>query len=104
MGKETMKEYVVIYESGPTSWGAYSPDVPGCIAVGDLREEVEQFFKEALEMHIEIALVGDEAYRAVGQTLRTAHVLHRFAERQFENRNQTTEFRRRFGTGRLGRL
>ena len=60
--------------------------------------------QQPLEVHVHIALVGDKAHGAVGQTLGTAHVLHRFAERQFENRNQTTEFRRRFGTGRLGRL
>ena len=48
-----VKEYLVIFEKGPTSWGAYAPDLPGCVAVGDTREEVEVLFKEALEMHLE---------------------------------------------------
>ena len=48
-----MKEYLVIYERGPHSWGAYSPDVPGCIAVAKTREEVERNFQEALEFHLE---------------------------------------------------
>ncbi len=48
-----MEEYRVIYEEGPQSWGAYSPDVPGCIAVGKTREEVERNFREALEFHLE---------------------------------------------------
>ncbi|MCD6118415.1 type II toxin-antitoxin system HicB family antitoxin [bacterium] len=48
-----MREYVVILEPGEKNWGAYSPDVPGCIATGATREEVEQLFKEALAFHLE---------------------------------------------------
>jgi predicted RNase H-like HicB family nuclease len=46
-------EYEVIYEEGPESWGAYSPDLPGCITVGDSRAEVEKLMREAIEFHIE---------------------------------------------------
>ncbi|MBV8897193.1 MAG: type II toxin-antitoxin system HicB family antitoxin [Acidobacteriaceae bacterium] len=45
--------YTVIYEKGPTSWGAYVPDLPGVITVGDSRAEVEQLIREAIEFHIE---------------------------------------------------
>ena len=45
--------YTVIYEKGPTSWGASVPDLPGCIAAGDTREEVEGFIREAIEAHLE---------------------------------------------------
>jgi predicted RNase H-like HicB family nuclease len=45
--------YTVIYEKGPTSWGAYVPDLPGIITVGDSREEVEQLIQEAIEFHLE---------------------------------------------------
>ncbi|MGH9582281.1 MAG: type II toxin-antitoxin system HicB family antitoxin [Bryobacteraceae bacterium] len=45
--------YTVIYEHGPTSWGAYVPDLPGVISVGDSREEVESLIREAIEFHIE---------------------------------------------------
>ena len=31
--------YTVIYEKGPASWGAYVPDLPGVISVGDSREQ-----------------------------------------------------------------
>ncbi len=31
--------YTVIYEKGPDSWGAYVPDLPGVISVGDSRDE-----------------------------------------------------------------
>ena len=45
--------YTVIYEKGPTSWGAYVPDFPGVISVGDSRQEVERLIQEAIELHIE---------------------------------------------------
>ena len=45
--------YTVIYEKGPTSWGAYVPDLPGVISVGDSRDEVEQLIQEAIEFHLE---------------------------------------------------
>jgi predicted RNase H-like HicB family nuclease len=46
-------KYTVIYEHGPTSWGAYVPDLPGVISVGDSREEVELLILEAIELHLE---------------------------------------------------
>lgn len=48
-----MSEYVVIYEQGPRSWGAWVPDLPGCVAAGDTRAEVEQLIREAIDAHIE---------------------------------------------------
>ena len=45
--------YTVIYEKGPTSWGAYVPDLPGVITVGDPREEVERLIYEAIEFHLD---------------------------------------------------
>ena len=46
-------KYTVIYEKGPTSWGAYVPDLPGVISVGDSRDEVEHLIQEAIEFHLE---------------------------------------------------
>jgi predicted RNase H-like HicB family nuclease len=45
--------YAVLYEKGPTSWGASVPDLPGCIAVGSTRGEVESLIREAIEFHLE---------------------------------------------------
>ena len=45
-------KYTVIYERGPTSWGAYLPDLPGVVSVGDSREEVELLIEEAVEFHL----------------------------------------------------
>ncbi len=46
-------KYVAVIEKGPTSYGAYVPDLPGCVAVGETIEEVEQLIQEAIEFHIE---------------------------------------------------
>ena len=45
-------KYTVIYEHGPTSWGAYVPDLPGVVSVGDSREEVELLMEEAIGLHL----------------------------------------------------
>jgi predicted RNase H-like HicB family nuclease len=44
--------YSVVYEKGPTSWGASVPDLPGCFAVAASRAEVEQLIREAIEAHL----------------------------------------------------
>ena len=45
--------YAVVFEKGPTSFGAYVPDLPGCVAVADTLDEVERLIQEAIEFHIE---------------------------------------------------
>jgi predicted RNase H-like HicB family nuclease len=49
-----MGRYLVLIEKGPTSYGAYAPDVPGCVAVGKTSQEALQRFREALQSHIEL--------------------------------------------------
>ena len=48
-----MYRFLVIIEKGENNYGAYSPDLPGCVAVGDTLEEVEKNMREAIEMHLE---------------------------------------------------
>lgn len=48
-----MKKHAVVIEHGPTSFGAYVPDLPGCIAVGKTKAEVEKLIAEAISLHIE---------------------------------------------------
>jgi predicted RNase H-like HicB family nuclease/uncharacterized protein YegP (UPF0339 family) len=45
--------YAVIIEEGENSFGAYAPDLPGCVAVGATREEALQLIEEAIEFHID---------------------------------------------------
>ena len=46
-------QYLVVVEKAPTSYGAYVPDLPGCVAVGETRDEVLTLIREAIELHIE---------------------------------------------------
>jgi predicted RNase H-like HicB family nuclease len=49
-----MIKALIIIEKGRISYGAYSPNIPGCVAVGKTREETEQRMYEALSDHIEL--------------------------------------------------
>ena len=45
--------YLVVVEKGPNSYGAYVPDLPGCVVAGETRDEVLGLIREAIEFHIE---------------------------------------------------
>lgn len=45
--------YLVVIERGPSSFGAYVPDLPGCVAVGESRAEVTRLIHEAIRFHLE---------------------------------------------------
>jgi len=45
-------KYMVVIEKGPTSYGAYVPDLPGCVAAAETLEEVERLIREAMVIHI----------------------------------------------------
>jgi predicted RNase H-like HicB family nuclease len=46
-------QYLVVIEKGDASYGAYAPDLPGCIAAAASEAEVRQLIQEAIEFHIE---------------------------------------------------
>ena len=48
-----MATWTVIYEHGPTSWGAYAPALPGLGVAGETRAEVEQLIREGITFHLE---------------------------------------------------
>ncbi len=45
--------YAVVIEKGDSSYGAYVPDLPGCVAVAETVEEVKRLIREAVAFHIE---------------------------------------------------
>ena len=55
-------EYLVVVEKGKSSYGAYVPDLPGCVAAADTRREVMKLIREAITLHI-------EALRESGQSV-----------------------------------
>jgi predicted RNase H-like HicB family nuclease len=44
---------MVVLEHGESSWGAHVPDLPGCAAVGETRDEVISLIREAVAFHID---------------------------------------------------
>jgi len=62
-----MSEYVVIYEQAEDGgWGAYLPDLPGVVALGDTRSEVSERIQEALSAY-------SEELRRSGESLPAPH-------------------------------
>ena len=47
-----MTENVVVIEQEGAAWGAYVPDLPGCVAAGRSRDEVEELIAEAIPLHL----------------------------------------------------
>lgn len=50
--------YMVVIEKGSTSYGAFVPDLPGCVAAGDSEAEVVELIQEAIQMHLEDLRLG----------------------------------------------
>ena len=46
-------DYLVVIEKTSTSYSAYVPDLPGCITVGDTKEETKAYMEEAISLHLE---------------------------------------------------
>jgi predicted RNase H-like HicB family nuclease len=46
-------KYAVVIEKSENGFGAYVPDLPGCVAVGETLSETEQLIREAVEFHLE---------------------------------------------------
>ena len=59
-------QYLVVIEEGPSSFGAYVPDLPGCIAAGETRQEVATLIHEAIGLH-------NEDLKAQGQQVPHPH-------------------------------
>ncbi|HEX2201659.1 MAG TPA: type II toxin-antitoxin system HicB family antitoxin [Longimicrobium sp.] len=46
-------EHAVVIERGDTGFGAYVPDLPGCVAVAETEEEVRTLIREAIALHLD---------------------------------------------------
>ena len=47
-------EYMVVIEQGEDGYGAYVPDLPGCVAAADTKDEVLALIQEAIVLHLEL--------------------------------------------------
>jgi predicted RNase H-like HicB family nuclease len=48
-----MRRYLILIEPTASGFSAYSPDLPGCVATGTTRAEVEQNMRDAVEFHLD---------------------------------------------------
>lgn len=46
-------KYLIVVEKTGNGYSAYSPDLPGCVATGATKPEVEQMMREAIELHLD---------------------------------------------------
>jgi len=51
--EEHLMQYTVVIEKGPTSYGAHVPELPGCVAAAETREEASTLIREAIQLYIE---------------------------------------------------
>ena len=49
----SMHRFLIVVEEAGQNYSAYSPDLPGCVATGDSRDEAERNMYEAIQLHIE---------------------------------------------------
>lgn len=54
-------KYAVVYEQTPHNWSAYVPDLPGCVAAGATRAEVEHLIEEGIRLHLELMRESGES-------------------------------------------
>lgn len=48
-----MSRYAVVIEKSENGYGAYVPDLPGCVAAGETAEEAEQLIRKGIELHLQ---------------------------------------------------
>jgi predicted RNase H-like HicB family nuclease len=46
-------KYAVVYEKTERNYSAYVPDLPGCVATGTTRKEVERNIRDAIAFHVD---------------------------------------------------
>ena len=46
-------QYAVVVEPSENGYGAYVPDWPGCVALGDTVDETLHLIHEAIELHLD---------------------------------------------------
>ncbi len=68
-----MSAYLVVIEGDEDSFSGYCPDLPGCVAAGDFREEVAQLMREAVPLHI-------DSLRSHGESVPKPHTQAEFVE------------------------
>jgi predicted RNase H-like HicB family nuclease len=66
-------KYLIVIEKACRGYSAYSPDLPGCVAAGATRVQIERAMRKAIAMHL-------EELRAEGEKLPTPHASSSYVE------------------------
>ena len=78
-----MNKYLIIIEKSKTGYSAYSPDVDGCVAVGDTIEECRASMEEALKYHIELMIeMGYEVPKPISRNAEFVKVNYKKAKKK----------------------
>lgn len=48
-----MRKYLIIFEKTKSGYSVYVPDLPGCVATGNTKDEAEYNIYEAIKLHLE---------------------------------------------------
>ncbi len=67
-------KYAVVIEQGKNSFGAHVPDLPGCIAVGESREDVLRLIQEAIDLHVQSLIKQGEIVPPPSSSVEYVHV------------------------------
>lgn len=68
--------YAVVFEQTPNNYGAYAPDVPGCVSTGKTWDEIQANIREALAFHIEEIVENGETLPEPRMSVRDAMAFH----------------------------
>lgn len=68
-----MDYLVLIEKANDGSYSAYIPDLPGCVACGDTREEAQQLIQEAIAHHIESMRAHNQPIPPASTTATVVH-------------------------------
>ncbi len=79
-----MKRYAVVIEKAAKNFGAYVPDLPGCVATGPTVEKTERLLREAIALHIQ-GIIED------GLTIPEPSSLVEYVELEASNTNASEE-------------
>jgi predicted RNase H-like HicB family nuclease len=60
-GRRSFMRYAVVVEKAEHNYSAYVPDLPGCVAAAETKEELLDLIREAIDFHLEgMRAAGEE--------------------------------------------
>ena len=76
--------YAVVFEQSPNNYGAYVPDVPGCVSTGETWDEMQAMIREAITLHIELMLEHGEPLPEPKRSIEEAIAYHHEALDEYD--------------------